>query len=124
MEDGRSSTDHLCNFAAGPLDEYHLVSSHFIPPSFHLQESIDAKSQWFHTVAWTVPSILTIVVLIMKKVEGDVLSGACFVGLWDHVALLWFVIVPLAVCLALGAVLLIVGLSSLVKVISLFIPVC
>ena len=26
MEDGRSSTDHLCNFAAGPLDEYHLVS--------------------------------------------------------------------------------------------------
>jgi len=80
------------------------------------QESIDAKSQWFHTVAWTVPSILTIVVLIMKKVEGDVLSGACFVGLWDHVALLWFVIVPLAVCLALGAVLLIVGLSSLVKV--------
>ena len=92
--------------------------------SFHLQESIDAKSQWFHTVAWTVPSILTIVVLIMKKVEGDVLSGACFVGLWDHVALLWFVIVPLAVCLALGAVLLIVGLSSLVKVISLFVLVC
>ena len=98
--------------------------SFFHHTSFHLQESIDAKSQWFHTVAWTVPSILTIVVLIMKKVEGDVLSGACFVGLWDHVALLWFVIVPLAVCLALGAVLLIVGLSSLVKVISLLVLVC
>ena len=24
-EDGRSSTDHLSNFAAGPLDEFHLV---------------------------------------------------------------------------------------------------
>ena len=33
MEDGRSFTDHLCNFAAGPLDEYHLV-----------QESIGSKS--------------------------------------------------------------------------------
>ena len=62
------------------------------------------------------PSILTIVVLIMKKVEGDVLSGACFVGLWDHTSLLWFVIVPLAVCLAVGAVLLVIGLASLVKV--------
>ena len=49
----------------------------------------------------------------MKKVEGDILSGACFVGLWDHVALLWFVIVPLAVCLAVGAVLLVIGLCSL-----------
>ena len=26
MEDGRSYTDHLSNFAAGPLDEFHLVS--------------------------------------------------------------------------------------------------
>ena len=67
-------------------------------------------------MAWTVPSILTIVVLIMKKVEGDVLSGACFVGLWDHAALLWFVIVPLAACLAAGVVLLVVGLASLVKI--------
>ena len=28
MEDGDSSTDHLCNFAAGPLDEFHLVYIH------------------------------------------------------------------------------------------------
>ena len=34
-------------------------------------EAIDAKSQVFHTVAWMVPSILTMLVLVLKKVEGE-----------------------------------------------------
>ena len=35
------------------------------------QEAIDVKSQIFHTVAWMVPSILTILILVLKKVEGE-----------------------------------------------------
>lgn len=35
------------------------------------QEAIDAKSQFFHGVAWSIPAIQTVVALIMKKVEGE-----------------------------------------------------
>ncbi len=80
------------------------------------QEAIDVKSQVFHTIAWTLPSIMTIVVLIMKKVEGDVLSGVCFVGLWDTDSLLGFVIVPLVFYLATGSVILLFGFVSLLKI--------
>jgi frizzled protein 1/7 len=79
-------------------------------------EAIEAKSQVFHTVAWTLPSIMTVVMLIMKKVEGDVLSGACFVGLWDSSSLLSFVLVPLVACLAIGCVFLFLGFLSLLKI--------
>ena len=34
------------------------------------QESIDVKSQWFHTIAWAVPAILTSIMVILKKIEG------------------------------------------------------
>ena len=34
------------------------------------QEAIDGKAHIFHSIAWTVPSIQTIVALVMKKVEG------------------------------------------------------
>ena len=40
------------------------------------QEAIDVKSQIFHTVAWMVPSILTILILVLKKVEGENLIHA------------------------------------------------
>jgi hypothetical protein len=101
------------------------------------QEAIDAKSQIFHTIAWTVPSLMTIVVLVLKKVEGiysgaygmvrsflitlylvagDVLSGLCFVGLWDPQSLFYFVALPLVIYLGLGTIILILGLIGLVKV--------
>ena len=38
-------------------------------------EAIEEKSSYFHGVAWTVPAIQTIIVLITSKIEGDVLSG-------------------------------------------------
>ena len=34
------------------------------------QEAIDVKSQFFHTIAWMVPSGQTILMLVLKKVEG------------------------------------------------------
>ena len=44
------------------------------------------------------------------------LSGVCFVGLWDWQSLLWFVLVPLASYLAFGTVFLVLGFTSLVKI--------
>ena len=80
------------------------------------QEAIDCQSQWFHFLAWALPAVKTVAVLIMKKVEGDVLTGACYVGLWDVWSMRWLVLTPLTVYFAVGAIFLILGLVSLVRI--------
>lgn len=80
------------------------------------QEAIDVQSQWFHFVAWGKPAIMTIVVLIMKKAEGDILTGVCYVGLWDVWSLRWFVLAPLITYLSIGTIFLALGLFSLIKI--------
>ena len=80
------------------------------------QEAIDVQSQWFHFVAWGQPAISTIIILIMKKAEGDILTGVCFVGLWDMGSLRKFVLAPLFSYLIIGCFFLVMGLFSLIKI--------
>ncbi|NWI76295.1 FZD6 protein, partial [Dryoscopus gambensis] len=61
-------------------------------------EAIAQKAMWFHAVAWGIPGFLTIMLLAMNKVEGDNISGVCFVGLYDLDASLYFVLLPLCLC--------------------------
>ena len=52
----------------------------------------------------------------MKKVEGDILTGVCFVGLWHMGSLRLYVLAPLLAYLVIGTVFLILGLFSLIKI--------
>ncbi|XP_022821197.1 frizzled-7-B [Spodoptera litura] len=79
-------------------------------------EAIEANSQYFHLAAWAVPAIKTISILAMGKVDGDVLSGVCYVGLWDAEALRGFVLAPLCVYLVLGTIFLLAGFVSLFRI--------
>ncbi|XP_050675798.1 frizzled-7 [Leptidea sinapis] len=79
-------------------------------------EAIEANSQYFHLAAWAVPAIKTISILAMGKVDGDVLSGVCYVGLWDAEALRGFVLSPLCVYLVLGTIFLLAGFVSLFRI--------
>ena len=65
---------------------------------------------------WIIAAIQTVIVIVLKKIEGDILSGVCFVGLWDSSTLLWFVIVPQGIYLIVGVVFLILGQISLCRV--------
>jgi len=56
---------------------------------------------WFHVVAWSVPAVLLVAVLVYKDIELDVLSGRCHVT-HGTVSQLTLVIAPLIVCLVLG----------------------
>ncbi|XP_076303950.1 frizzled-2-like [Tachypleus tridentatus] len=76
-------------------------------------EAIEKNSHYFHVAAWTVPAIKTITVLAMGKVDGDVLSGVCYVGIWNVDALRGFILGPLFVYLVLGTVFLLAGFVSL-----------
>ncbi|XP_065073615.1 frizzled-like [Ochlerotatus camptorhynchus] len=79
-------------------------------------EAIENRSHLFHLVAWAIPAVQTIFVLALGKVEGDVLSGVCFVGQLDTHSLAMFLLIPLCVYLSLGAIFLLAGFVSLFRI--------
>uniref|UniRef100_A0A4W5NAZ1 Frizzled class receptor 1 n=1 Tax=Hucho hucho TaxID=62062 RepID=A0A4W5NAZ1_9TELE len=79
-------------------------------------EAIEANSQYFHLVAWAVPAIKTITILAVGQVDGDVLSGVCYVGINSVDALRGFVLAPLFIYLTLGTSFLLAGFVSLFRI--------
>ncbi|XP_074128373.1 frizzled-1 [Sminthopsis crassicaudata] len=79
-------------------------------------EAIEANSQYFHLAAWAVPAIKTITILALGQVDGDILSGVCFVGLNNVDALRGFVLAPLFVYLFIGTSFLLAGFVSLFRI--------
>uniref|UniRef100_A0A3B3TEZ3 Frizzled-3 n=1 Tax=Paramormyrops kingsleyae TaxID=1676925 RepID=A0A3B3TEZ3_9TELE len=79
-------------------------------------EAIEKKALLFHACAWGIPGTLTVTLTAMNKIEGDNVSGVCFVGLYDVAALRWFVLAPLCVDVLLGMVLLLAGIVALNRV--------
>lgn len=55
-------------------------------------------------------------VLALGKVEGDVLSGVCFVGQLDRHSMAVFLLIPLSIYLALGTLFLFAGFVSLFRI--------
>ncbi|KAL2092496.1 hypothetical protein ACEWY4_012294 [Coilia grayii] len=76
-------------------------------------EAIEAHSSYFHLAAWAVPALKTILILTMRKVAGDELTGLCYVGSMDAEALTAFVLAPLACYLAAGTCFLLSGFVAL-----------
>ena len=79
-------------------------------------EAIEAHSSYFHLVAWALPAIKTIVILVMRRVDGDELTGMCYVGNYDDIALLAFVITPLLIYLAIGTCFILAGFIALFRI--------
>ncbi|XP_069427543.1 LOW QUALITY PROTEIN: frizzled-3-like, partial [Ovis canadensis] len=79
-------------------------------------EAIEKKALLFHASAWGIPGTLTVILSAMNKIEGDGISGMCFVGLCDVDALRYFVLAPLCLCVVVGVSLLLSGIISLNRV--------
>jgi len=79
-------------------------------------EAIEAHSQYFHLAAWAVPAVKTISILAIGQIEGDVLSGVCFVSLSSLVPLRAFVLAPLFIYLFIGTSFLLAGFVSLFRI--------
>lgn len=80
------------------------------------QEAIESKASYFHLVSWSVPAIQTIIVLIMRKVDGDELSGLCYVGNQNPANLGAYVLAPLCVYLVVGSLFLLAGFVALFRI--------
>ncbi|XP_041504636.1 frizzled-9 [Microtus oregoni] len=76
-------------------------------------EAIEAHGSYFHMAAWGLPALKTIVVLTLRKVAGDELTGLCYVASMDPAALTGFVLVPLSCYLVLGTSFLLTGFVAL-----------
>ena len=66
-------------------------------------EAIEMHSSYFHIAAWAIPAVKTIVILIMRLVDADDLTGLCYVGNQQQEALTGFVVAPLASYLLIGS---------------------
>ncbi|XP_049609787.1 frizzled-7-A-like [Syngnathus scovelli] len=79
-------------------------------------EAVEANSRYFHLLAWTVPALKTVTILAMGQVEGDLLTGVCYVGVYNVDALRGFVLAPLFVYLLVGTSFLLAGFVSLIRI--------
>lgn len=79
-------------------------------------EAIASYSQYFHLVAWLIPSIKSITILATSRVDGDPISGICYVGNSNATTLWGFVLAPLFLYLVLGLSFLLAGFVSLFRI--------
>jgi hypothetical protein len=63
----------------------------------------DEWSAYYHTVAWSVPSVMTVIIAALQQVDGDGLLGICFVGVMNKDSRLIFLLGPV-VCLIVACI--------------------
>lgn len=80
-----------------------------------IREAIEAKTAYFHIIAWSLPVILTIAIMALGQVDGDSVSGICFVGHMNWFIRVGFVLIPISISVITGGFFLIRGLIVLVK---------
>lgn len=79
-------------------------------------EGIEKKAHYYHLIAWTVPAIKTIVLVSKNQLEGDQLTGVCYVGLLDRNYLLAYLFWPLCIYLSVGMLFLVIAIFELWKI--------
>lgn len=80
------------------------------------EEAVEKLWLLYHIIAWSIPAIQVVLVLVLRLVDGDQLSGICYTGNANNIGLGVFVFLPLTVYLALGIIFLVVGFSALVNI--------
>ncbi|XP_030765819.1 frizzled-2 [Sitophilus oryzae] len=79
-------------------------------------EAIASYAQCFHVAAWLIPTLQTLGVLLSSAIDGDPVSGICYVGNMNMENLRTFVLGPLVVYLIVGTSFLLAGFVSLFRI--------
>ena len=65
-----------------------------------IRDRIDKQSVYFHFVCWCIPLVLTIICGSLSAVDGNSLSGICYVTSADSTLRITLVIIPVAIAVA------------------------
>ena len=76
-------------------------------------EALERKSSYFHCIAWLLPALKTLIILIIRAVDSDELTGICFVGNHSSSALLTFILIPGVIYIVIGFTFLLVRMYAL-----------
>ncbi|CAL8070046.1 unnamed protein product [Orchesella dallaii] len=84
-------------------------------------EAISEKSGAFHTTVWVSSAIITLTILLSGSIDGDSISGICFVGNQEYWNLVSYVLVPMSSLLLIGTFFLISGFIALLRIRSVIV---
>ena len=98
-----------------------LTLSWFLSSAYKwTNEAISQFALFYHTAAWVIPLILTISILAARVVSADELTGTCFIVRTEtrtsFLAMLFGLVLPLAVFLLVGSTFLCIGLFSVLQI--------
>ncbi|OXB56061.1 hypothetical protein ASZ78_013143 [Callipepla squamata] len=74
------------------------------------------KTSYFHLITWSIPFVLTVAILAVAQVDGDSVSGICFVGYKNYRYRAGFVLAPIGLVLLVGGYFLIRGVMTLFSI--------
>lgn len=80
-----------------------------------IQECMEKKGAYFHLVAWSLPLVLTITTMALGEIDGDAVTGICFVGSANKEYRAGFLLLPVAAALFVGTYFLSKGLVTLIR---------
>lgn len=66
-----------------------------------IQDRLDRKNAYFHIIAWCTALVLTVAIMALNRIDGNSITGICFVGHTDHL-MKGFVLVPVLVAVLIG----------------------
>ncbi|XP_011168760.2 protein smoothened isoform X2 [Solenopsis invicta] len=79
-----------------------------------IQDRLDRKNAYFHIIAWCTALVLTVAIMALNRIDGNSITGICFVGHTDHL-MKGFVLVPVLVAVLIGGYFLCRGLYTLIR---------
>ncbi|XP_012278979.1 protein smoothened [Orussus abietinus] len=80
-----------------------------------IQDRIDKKGAYFHLIAWCLPLVLTVTIMALGEIDGNSVTGICFVGYTNHVVRAWFLLGPVSAFVVVGGYFLSRGLITLIR---------
>ncbi|XP_068968555.1 protein smoothened isoform X2 [Bombus flavifrons] len=80
-----------------------------------IQDRIDKKGSYFHLIAWCLPLVLTVTIMALGEIDGNSVTGICFVGYTNHAVRAWFLLGPVLIVLLVGGYFLCRGLVTLIR---------
>lgn len=62
-----------------------------------IRDRIDKENFYFHFIAWALPFVLTVLIMVLNEVDGNSIVGICFVGYRNRSIRTGLVSIPVAI---------------------------